>query len=83
MRGQARRWGFNDFPECISRISHLVERAEQRSFTYSYWPQFDGLSHHFGVASREVAQHFTELEWGLDTLLRSLSGSNTFTGRDS
>ena len=75
--GQAQRLGYSDFADCLKTIESLIERAESRSFTYAYWPVFDGLSHAHGVGSQVVAQHYRELEREFAKLLNALQGSNT------
>jgi predicted AlkP superfamily pyrophosphatase or phosphodiesterase len=60
------------FFECLEAA---LQAPGRRNFVYAYWPDFDSLSHQFGVGSRQVSQHFTELDQAFAAFLGRASGS--------
>ncbi|WP_428608784.1 alkaline phosphatase family protein [Sedimenticola sp.] len=58
-------------------IQSAVNAGKGRNFIYAYWPEFDSLSHEYGVASGEVARHLDELDKGFAELLERLRGTDT------
>lgn len=74
--GRARRMGYTDLDTMFRHLQALVH-ADERQYIYSYWPDFDRLSHHYGNTSKQVAQHFREIDNRLQQLMQTIAGSNT------
>jgi predicted AlkP superfamily pyrophosphatase or phosphodiesterase len=58
----ARIWQFSGFSDFFGVVKDAATSQNERNYVYAYWPEFDGLAHSRGIASREVAQHFAELD---------------------
>lgn len=74
--GRARRVGYANLDGMFQKLQDLV-RSDERQYVYSYWPDFDRLSHHHGNASAEVAQHFHELDTRFEQLIQAIAGTST------
>ncbi len=66
--------GLSDY---YGKIAEVVKRDQQAKYLYAYWPQFDGLAHQHGVASKQLADHFTKLDQGYAKLQQELAGTDT------
>lgn len=77
--GPATRVGYDNWSDCITTITHLVRQThtQQRCYLYTYWPYLDALCHEQGVASRAARNHLSQLEHGIEELLKLLQGSQT------
>jgi len=75
--GRAEPVPYQDFDDCLTRITRLVHTHDQQKYIYAYWPGFDRLAHQQGVGSDEVSEHFAELDAGFAQLLDRLAGSGT------
>lgn len=76
--GWARRLGYTDLDlDSLLTNLHALLQQHGRQYIYAYWPEFDRLSHQFGNASAQVAQHYQELDTKLEQFLASLRGTNT------
>jgi hypothetical protein len=75
--GGAERRAYDDLAGFLDETVHAVKSGAQRKLVYAYWPQFDALAHHHGVASTEVAAHFTQLDAMFGELLARLRGTDT------
>ncbi|WP_435684692.1 alkaline phosphatase family protein [Sedimenticola selenatireducens] len=58
-------------------IGGAVDAGKGRNFIYAYWPEFDSLSHEYGVASTEVAAHLAALDQAFAELVARLRGTDT------
>lgn len=58
-------------------IRAAVDAGRERNFIYAYWPEFDSLSHEYGVASERVAEHLAALDQAFAELLERLRGTDT------
>jgi len=74
--GRARRVGYTDLDSMFTNLRELLH-SETRQYIYAYWPEFDRLSHQFGNASAQVAQHFRELESRLAQFMETIAGTDT------
>ena len=80
--GRAQRHGYaycpdKDFAHCVNAIENVVLNANEKSFTYAYWPYFDSLSHEHGINHKETHQHFRDIETALEKLFDRLQNTNT------
>ncbi len=64
--------GLDDFFEVIKTV---VANEDKRNYVYAYWPEFDSLAHSKGVGSKEVYQHFAELDAAFAGFIRGMRGS--------
>lgn len=74
--GCARRVAYTDLDSMMANLRESL-RGRQRRYIYGYWPEFDRLSHLFGNASAEVAQHYRELESRLAHFMDTIAGTGT------
>ncbi|MCP3867383.1 MAG: alkaline phosphatase family protein [Gammaproteobacteria bacterium] len=75
--GGARISSFNGLTGLYKGILKAVGQGKGRNFIYAYWPEFDALAHHFGVASQEAADHFHQLDRLFIDLISALQGTDT------
>lgn len=69
--------GYNSLAGFISSIGGALESGESPIYVSAYWPELDGLCHHHGVESRQVREHFLELEASVERLCRRMSDQHT------
>lgn len=75
--GSAERWAYTSLELCFRVIEKIVRRSSSRQYIYAYWPEFDTLSHTYGTQSKEVAEHFDQLDVGFARFLDRIEGSGT------
>ena len=75
--GRAERRAYDNLAGFLEETAGAVRSGPERKFVYAYWPEFDALSHRYGVASPEVRAHFAQLEAMFGELLARLSGTDT------
>lgn len=74
----AERHPYRGRDEFFDRLKEIVFTAgRERTFTFAYWPELDGLAHQHGVESQEVSDHFDGLDAALAELLESIAGTDT------
>jgi len=74
----ARRHPYRGRDEFFARLRDIVFTAgRERTFTFAYWPELDGLAHRHGVDSEEVSDHFTMLDGAIAELLDTVAGTDT------
>ncbi len=59
--GKAQRHGYETLAEMFTTLQRLAQQPTPQ-LLFAYWSQFDALTHQYGVASKEVAKHFTQLD---------------------
>ncbi len=74
--GSALRIGYSDLASMFTNLQAILQ-GDTRQYVYVYWPEFDRLSHQFGNASGEVAQHFREIEQRLEQFMDMIAGTST------
>jgi hypothetical protein len=60
---------YEDLPQAVQAVEQHLAVARERSFTYLYLPQYDGLVHRLGTYHEEVFQLIRQI----DTLLGDLA----------
>jgi len=60
--GRAERLAYDDLAGFVAQTSAAVRSGPEKKLVYAYWPEFDQLSHRYGVASAEVRAHFDALD---------------------
>lgn len=75
--GRARRCAYHDLEALLAGLVKRVHDQDGRQFIYAYYPEHDRLAHAHGIASAEVAEHFSALDRGIMRLFEELSGTDT------
>ena len=75
--GRAERLAYDDLQGFVEQAVAAVKSGPGRKLVYAYWPEFDALSHRYGVASAEVRAHFDALDAAFGELLARVAGSDT------
>lgn len=75
--GRAERRAYDDLRGFVDETAAAVKSGTARKFVYAYWPEFDALSHRYGVGSVEVRAHFEALDAAFGELVARLAGSDT------
>ena len=70
--GRARPVPFTDMDSMLDAIARLVQDHTHKKYIYAYWPDFDRLSHIHGNASEVVAEHFRQIENGIQKMLKQI-----------
>jgi hypothetical protein len=73
----AQIWQFSGFSDFFNVVRDAVTSQNDRNYVYAYWPEFDGLAHSRGIASKEVAQHFAELDEAFAKFVQGLQGTDS------
>jgi predicted AlkP superfamily pyrophosphatase or phosphodiesterase len=76
-RGKAQVKPYDTLTECFNFTRDIIRSGRQKKYIYTYWPLFDGMSHEKGVNSREVSQHFREIDKTFSHFIDDLKGTNT------
>jgi len=75
--GRAERIAYSDLPGFVAQTEAAVKSGPERKFIYTYWPEYDTLAHHHGVASAQVHREFERVDAAFAELLRRLAGTDT------
>lgn len=67
---------YADLDGMLQMLAGLVA-IPGRKYIYAYWPDYDSVAHHYGVASREARQTLLQFCQGVDRLLADIAGSDT------
>lgn len=76
-QNDTRMWPYKGLDGLFSATLKAVKKDKAPAFVYSYWPEYDSLSHMFGVGSLEVEQHFEQLDQTFGRFLKVLKGTGT------
>jgi len=69
--------GYSDLDDFAEKIINSVSIDDEEKFIYGYWSLFDKLSHIHGVGSKEINNHFKELEGMVEKIYNSVKDKNT------
>ncbi|MGD8927302.1 MAG: alkaline phosphatase family protein, partial [Thioalkalispiraceae bacterium] len=75
--GQAQPWGYDNMDEMFTQMRKCIDTGRDKQYIYTYWPEFDHLSHVNGNRSDEVAKHYLQLQLATENFLREIRGTNT------
>jgi hypothetical protein len=75
--GQAQPWGYDSMDEMFAQLRKCISRGKEKQYIYTYWPEFDHLSHVNGNHSEEVANHYQQLQQATEHFLRDIHDTNT------
>ena len=73
-QGSSRMHGYQSLQALAGQIADWM-RQPGPGYLYAYWPQFDSLSHRFGVGSEQVRRHFFELDMAFEWVVRETRGA--------
>ncbi len=76
-RGKAGVKPYKNLRECFTFTRDIIKSGPNRKYIYTYWPQFDGMAHEKGVGSKDVADHFRDIDKAFGTFLEDIKGTNT------
>ena len=75
--GGAEKRGYTDLTDMFAQIRECVKRDEGRQYIYTYWSQFDHLSHLHGNQSEQVTEHFQQLQAETERFMSEVRDTNT------
>lgn len=73
--GKAKRYGYKSLNHMFSQIKKILRKNTRKKLIIAYWPMLDGLGHHNGIASKEVLQHFYELDKKIEEFSKALKNT--------
>ncbi len=76
-RGKATTHPYANLNECFATTRDIIKNGREKKYIYTYWPQFDGMAHEKGVGSKEVADHFQEIDKAFGQFIDEIKGTNT------
>lgn len=75
--GRAERRAYDNLAGFVGEIEAAVKSGDDAKYIYAYWPDFDTISHRYGVGSAQTAAHFAAIDAAFAELLRRLAGTQT------
>ncbi len=75
--GNARRIAYQDLWSFFDTLEVTLEKNDQPSYIYSYWPELDSIAHMLGVGSQEAQDHLQEFDQHLERFIDSIQGTDT------
>ena len=75
--GKARINPYDSLSQCFAITRDIIKSHSHRKYIYTYWPQFDGMAHHKGLSSTDVADHFQEIDSAFSDFIYDIKGTNT------
>jgi len=76
-RGKAVIKPYDNLDECFATTRDIIKSNSDKKYIYTYWPQFDGMAHEKGVGSKEVADHFQEIDAAFGRFINDIKGNDT------
>jgi hypothetical protein len=73
----AERSAYGTLGEMVGGIVSAVKSSGERKLVYSYWPEYDAISHRFGHESPEALARLAAIDEAFGALLSRLSGTDT------
>ncbi len=73
----AERRAYATLDEWVFQVEAAVKSSDERKFIYTYWPDYDALSHRFGCESPEALRALHDVDAAFGTLLARLSGTES------
>jgi hypothetical protein len=75
--GRAERRAYDKLEGLVEQGVAAVKSGSDPKFVYAYWPEFDALSHRYGVGSNEARAHFKAVDAAFGELMDQLAGTDT------
>lgn len=63
--------------ELFVQLKKALTSSNRRKYIHAYWPRFDHLCHTYGCASKQVREHFEQIDKKIASFAQSLEGTNT------
>ena len=73
----SKKLGYNSLNGFFNQIRKAIKSSNRRKYIHAYWPEFDSLSHEYGVGSKKTEKHFKELMQKLERFVESIQNTNT------
>ncbi len=71
------KFGYNSFNGFFQQLSRAVRHSEEKKYVYAYWSKVDALMHKHGTFSKEVADHFQELDQRIERFVNNVKNDDT------
>jgi len=75
--GRAERRAYDKLEGMVAQTVAAVKSGSDPKYVYAYWPEFDALSHRYGVGSNEARAHFKAVDAAFGELMDQLAGTDT------
>ena len=75
--GRAERRAYDKLEGLVAQTVAAVKSGSGPKFVYAYWPEFDALSHRYGVGSSEARAQFKAVDAAFGELMDQLAGTDT------
>jgi len=75
--GKSKRLSYNSLDGFFRQIKKAVKSSNKQKYIYAYWPEFDSLSHDYGINSKKTEKHFKKLDRKLKKFLKGIEGTNS------
>ncbi|MFH1657513.1 MAG: alkaline phosphatase family protein [bacterium] len=69
--------GYQNLDGFFSQIKKATNSHDERKYIFAYWPEFDSLSHEYGINSEEVKKHFWEIDKKISLFIDDIKGTKS------
>jgi hypothetical protein len=73
----AERRAYGALWELVAEVEAAVKSSDEKKFIYTYWPDYDAVSHRYGCESPEALRKLADIDEAFGILLARLSGTGT------
>jgi hypothetical protein len=73
----AERYAYASLEEWLVQVEAAVKSSGERKFIYTYWPDYDALSHRYGCESVEALRALHDVDGAFGRLLARLAGTDS------
>ena len=73
----AERRAYETLEQMVAGIVSAVKSSAQRKFVYSYWPEYDAISHRFGHEHPQALARLAAIDAAFGALVSRLAGTDT------
>ena len=75
--GNSKRVGFKDVKGFFKNLEKVVKSNNKKKYVYGYWMEYDSMCHDYGVVSKEVNNHYKELDKKISLFVDSIKGTDS------
>ncbi|MBT3866027.1 hypothetical protein HOF78_02905 [Candidatus Woesearchaeota archaeon] len=75
--GNSKRIGFKDIKGCFKNLEKVIKSSSKKKYIYGYWMDFDSMCHDHGVISKEVHNHYRDLDEKISLFVDSIKGTDS------
>jgi predicted AlkP superfamily pyrophosphatase or phosphodiesterase len=68
---------YSDFNDFFIKIAKTIKSDKKRKYIQGYCPDFDSISHEYGIKSKKAENCFFAIEKGIAKLIKNIEGTNT------